>query len=307
MSNTGIELSISADAARAAGLDADDMNSEVTKVPADEPSADEPSAVSRVQLAAEALGYAGGVLTIAAAIYLARELWRDIPTGAELAFAAVACVALGAAGAALRAPSGPAVRRLRSVLWLMSTASLAAFTGVLADQVWKLSPASTTLVTAGTVTAYGVVQWLHTRAVLQHLTVFASAAVLVGTAVVQLRPAHHAGAGRPGARRRHGHGRPRGRRAAPRGLAGRAGCGGRFAGGAADCDPVPADVGGGGAGDLRGWRGPGRFRGLAGEAAGRCPVSRGTTNRVPHQPAPDRSLRRSTGREPGRRPEGKAS
>jgi hypothetical protein len=167
------------------------MNSKVTQAPADEPSA-----VSRVPLVAEALGYVGGVLTIAAGIYLARDLWRDIPTGAELTLAAVACVALGAAGAALRASSGPAARRLRSVLWLMSAASLAAFTGVLADQVWKLSPASTTLVTAGAVAAYGAGQWRRTRAVLQHLTVFASAVVLVGTAVAQLAPG--AGAWGPG-------------------------------------------------------------------------------------------------------------
>jgi hypothetical protein len=33
---------------------------------------------------------------------------------------------------------------------------------------------------------YGAAQWLRTRAVLQHLAVFASAAVLVGTAVAQL-------------------------------------------------------------------------------------------------------------------------
>jgi hypothetical protein len=189
-------LSISADAARAGGRDADVMNSELINAPAAEPSADEPSAGPREQLAAEALGYAGGVLTIAAGIYLARDLWRDITTGAELAFAAVACVALGAAGAALRAPGGPAVKRLRSVLWLMSTAGLAAFTGVLSAQVWKLSPASTTLVTAGAVAAYGAVQWLRTRAGLQHLTVFASVAVLVGTAVVQLGPG--AGAWGPG-------------------------------------------------------------------------------------------------------------
>lgn len=143
---------------------------------------------SRAPLVAEALGYAGGVLAVAAGFLMVRELWRDIPTGAELAFAAVATVTLAAAGAALHITSHPAFRRLRSALWLMSTASLAAFMGVLGAQVWKFSPASTALVAAAAATAYGAVLWLRTLAMLQHLAVFASAAVLVGTAVARLSP-----------------------------------------------------------------------------------------------------------------------
>src|SRR2546421_8828066 len=73
---------------------------------------------SRLPLAAEALGYAGGVLAIAAGIYLARDLWPGLSTGAVLAFAAVACAVLGAA---VRTTGDPAFRRLRSVLWLLST------------------------------------------------------------------------------------------------------------------------------------------------------------------------------------------
>lgn len=144
--------------------------------------------VPRVPLVAEALGYVGGVLALAAGFLVVRELWPGIPAGAELAFAAVACVALGAAGAALRTTTAPASRRLHSVLWLMSTASLSAFTGVLADRVWQLSSVDTALVTAATATAYAAALWLRTQAVLQHLAVFASAAVLIGTAVTRLGP-----------------------------------------------------------------------------------------------------------------------
>jgi Predicted membrane protein (DUF2157) len=152
------------------------------------PASPEPAAVSRAPLVAEALGYAGGVLAIAAGIFMVRELWPGIPTGAGLAFAAVAWVVLGAGGAAVRTTGDPAFRRLRSVLWLMSTAGLAAFTGTLADQVWRFSPASTTLVTSAAAAAYGAALWWRTRAVLQHLAVFASVAILVGTAVYQLDP-----------------------------------------------------------------------------------------------------------------------
>jgi hypothetical protein len=180
-------LSISTDAVRAASRDAESMN---TKLSAEETpaTAPEPATVPRAALLAETIGYAGGALVIVAGLYLAGELWPDIPTGAALALAAVACAALGAAGAALRTSGSPPARRLRSVLWLMSTASLAAFTGLLGGQVWQLSPAGTTLVTAAAAGVYGAAQWWRTRAALQHLAVFASAAVLVGTAVVQLGP-----------------------------------------------------------------------------------------------------------------------
>ena len=146
----------------------------------------------RTPLAAEALGYAGGVLAIAAGIFMVRELVPGFPAGAEIALAAVAWVIFGAAGAALRTKDQPAFRRLRSVLWLMSTVSLAAFTGTLAGQVFRFSPASATLVTAAASAAYGAALWWRTRAVLQHLAVFASAAVLAGTGVYQLGPGSEA-------------------------------------------------------------------------------------------------------------------
>src|SRR5207244_3240444 len=66
--------------------------------------------------------------------------------------------------------------------------SLAAFMGILGNQVWQLSPADTTMVAAAAAGVYGAAQWLRTRAVLQHLAVFLSAAVLVGVAVAQLSP-----------------------------------------------------------------------------------------------------------------------
>jgi hypothetical protein len=38
---------------------------------------------SRLPLVAEALGYAGGVLAIAAGIYMARDLWPGLSTGGD--------------------------------------------------------------------------------------------------------------------------------------------------------------------------------------------------------------------------------
>ena len=152
------------------------------------PTAGARSGGARAPLVAEALGYAGGVLAIAAGLYTVRDLWPNLSTGAVLAFAAAACAALGAGGAAVRTTSDPALRRLRSVVWLMSTVSLAGFAGTLADEVWGFGPASTTLVAATVSAAYGAALWRRTRAALQHLAVFASLAVLAGTAVARLDP-----------------------------------------------------------------------------------------------------------------------
>lgn len=141
---------------------------------------------------AEALGYVGGVLAVVAGLIAVTELWPGITTGAQLAFAAAGTVALGAAAVLVRAGDSPALRRLHSVLWLLSTACLVAFMGVLADQIWHFSPVDTTLVATVVATPYAAVLWWHTRAPLQHLAMFAGAATLVGTGIASVAPGLHA-------------------------------------------------------------------------------------------------------------------
>jgi hypothetical protein len=137
---------------------------------------------------AEALGYVGGVLAVVAGFIAVTELWPGITTGAQLAFAAAGTVALGAAAVLVRPGDSPALRRLRSVLWLLSTACLVAFISVLADQIWHFSPVDTTLVATAVATPYAAVLWWHTRAPLQHLAMFAGAATLVGTGIASVAP-----------------------------------------------------------------------------------------------------------------------
>jgi Predicted membrane protein (DUF2157) len=141
----------------------------------------------RTSFVVEALGYLGGALAILAGFIAVNQLWPDIPFGAQLAFAATAAVALGAVGAAT-GTGEPALARLRSVLWLMSTGCLAAFVGLLAAQVWDLHPIGAAAVTAATTTGYAAVLWYRSRAPLQHLATFAAAAATVGTAVAWTAP-----------------------------------------------------------------------------------------------------------------------
>src|SRR5215475_7133136 len=146
----------------------------------------------RAPLVVEALGYLGGVVAVVAAVVAVDQLWPGSPTGAERACAAAGTVALGAVAALMRIDGEPALGRLRSVLWLLSTVSLVAFMGVLAAQVWDLSPARATLVAAGVATPYAALLWWRTRAPLQHLATFAGATVVTGSGIASLAPGHGA-------------------------------------------------------------------------------------------------------------------
>jgi hypothetical protein len=146
------------------------------------------TAPRRVPLVVEALGYLGGVLAVVAAFIAVGQLWPDIPTSAQLAFAAAAAAALGIAAAVLVTGDDPAFGRLRSVLWTLSTASLAAFTGVLASEVGGFDPNGTTLTLSAAAGVYAGVLWWRTRAPLLHVTTFAYAAVLTGAAIATAGP-----------------------------------------------------------------------------------------------------------------------
>ncbi len=142
----------------------------------------------RAPLVVEALGYLGGILAVVAGFIAVNQLWPGIPTSAELAFAAAGTVALGVVAALMRAGDDPAFGRLRSVLWLLSAVSLAAFMGVLAAQVWDFSGPGTALVTAAAGTVYAAVLWWRMRTPLQHLALFANLAVVAGAGIASAGP-----------------------------------------------------------------------------------------------------------------------
>lgn len=137
----------------------------------------------RTPLVVEALGYLGGALAVIAGFLAVNEFWPDIPTVAELAFAAAGAAVLLLTGAAVPTGRDPALERLRGVLWLLSTACLAAFTGLLGAKVWHLEPTSTGTLASSAAAVYGLLLWRRTRSPLQHLAVFAALAVAVGCGI----------------------------------------------------------------------------------------------------------------------------
>jgi hypothetical protein len=157
--------------------------------PATVPAAGSVSGRRASPLVVEAVGYLGGALAVAAGFAAVRPVWPDIPLAAQLACAATAAAALGVGGALMPTGGDAAFVRLRSVLWVMSTACLGAFTGVLVAGVWDFGVASAVPLAAGAATGYAVLLWLRTPAALQQLAMFAAAAVTAGAGIARADPA----------------------------------------------------------------------------------------------------------------------
>src|SRR5215467_13208641 len=137
----------------------------------------------RLPLVAEVLGYLGAVIAITAIVVTVHQIWKHVPAAAQLATAGVLTVGLLLAGAALRTDGDPAFARLRSVLWLLSTAGAAAFAAILARRYVHLTDTDVALTAEAVWIACAVPLWWRTRSTLQHLAGFGGAAALVETGV----------------------------------------------------------------------------------------------------------------------------
>ncbi|MGZ4603149.1 MAG: DUF2157 domain-containing protein [Kineosporiaceae bacterium] len=128
----------------------------------------------RLAYVVEALGYLGATLAVIAGFVTVGELWPDVPTSAQLGFAAAGAVALAAAGFVVPAHRNEAFARLRSVLWLLSTVCVATFAGLLGSQVLDLADHTTLLFAAVPTAAVACGWWLLDRVALQHVAMFAA-------------------------------------------------------------------------------------------------------------------------------------
>jgi hypothetical protein len=129
-------------------------------------------------LVTEALGYVGGVLILIAALVIGGLYFDDLGRVGRLAVTLTAALALLVGGFVVPVgPGRPAAGRLRSVLWVLTVAAVAASFGLLADQTFELSGERVAFVTACGATAVGAELWRRHRWLPQQ------AAVLVGLAV----------------------------------------------------------------------------------------------------------------------------
>ena len=145
----------------------------------------------RLPLVAEVLGYVGAVLAITAIVIAAQQIWKQVPA-AQLGTAGAVAVGLLLAGAALRTSTDPALARLRSVLWLVSTAGAAAVAALITGRYLHLADADGALIAAAATLAYAITLWWRNRSAVQHLACFGAAVAVVETAISRIDP--HAGA-----------------------------------------------------------------------------------------------------------------
>jgi hypothetical protein len=134
----------------------------------------------------EALGYLGGVVVLVGVLLIAAQYWGGLSTSVRLILVASAAVALLAGGLAIPGRAGAHGARLRAVLWLLSTAAVAAFLGVLGGEAldWEATDVAL-LVGAGT-TVYAGALWLYRSTLIQQFVLFVATLVTAGSAAAEL-------------------------------------------------------------------------------------------------------------------------
>jgi hypothetical protein len=141
-------------------------------------AADETRPRPSLPMIAEVLGHVGTAVAITACLLLLTKLWPSMPPGVILPFTAIVAAGLITAGAVLRAGEDPALSRLRSVFWLVATASIATFVSAGASQVLHVSVVSTGLLGAAGWTAGALPLWWRHRTALLHLSLYAGTVTL---------------------------------------------------------------------------------------------------------------------------------
>jgi hypothetical protein len=137
----------------------------------------------RLPMVAEVLGYVGAVVAVAAIVVTVQQIWKHVPTAVELTAAGVIAIGLLLAGTALRTGTDPALARLRSVLWLLSTAGATAFVALLTSRYLRLADADSALASAAAALVYASPLWWRNRTALQHLTAFGAAVAVLVTGI----------------------------------------------------------------------------------------------------------------------------
>lgn len=138
---------------------------------------------SRVPVVAEALGYLGGALALTGLVLVLVHYWPDLAWAGRLALSGVGALALVGGGFAVRDQADPALVRLRSFLWLLSSAATAVFAGVLVTEGRDLADQTVVFWCAAAVAVQsGLLWWWRDRPV-QQIVALGGLAVAVGTGV----------------------------------------------------------------------------------------------------------------------------
>ena len=142
--------------------------------------------IQRAPVMIEALAYLGGAIVLVGAMLIGAQYWPDLGTGARLLIVGSAAVALLAGGLASPSRSNSVTRRLRSVLWLLSTAAGSAFWVLLGHEALDWPAKDTALLAGLSTSVYAAVLWYGSRTWLQQFVTFAATLEAAGTAAAHL-------------------------------------------------------------------------------------------------------------------------
>ncbi|TCC24762.1 hypothetical protein [Kribbella speibonae] len=138
----------------------------------------------RTSLVVESLAYLGGVIVLVAAGLISARYWSALGTTGQLAVGGAAA-ALLLAGGMVTNPSAPGVR-LRSVLWLLSTAGTGAFLALFADVVLDFDGSAIGALAGGGASALASVLWWRLPVLTQQAAFFVAAMLAAGATVAEL-------------------------------------------------------------------------------------------------------------------------
>lgn len=144
----------------------------------------------RTSLVVEALAYLGGVIVLVAAGLIGARYWSELQDAGRLAVVGGAAAALLLAGSLVPSGSGPGVR-LRSVLWLLSTAGTGAFLALFADIVLELDGSAIGVLAGAGAAALAAVLWWRLSTLTQQAAFFVATMVSAGAAVDELTADPH--------------------------------------------------------------------------------------------------------------------
>lgn len=142
-----------------------------------------PKSARAGQVVAEALGYLGGAIVVAASVLIAAQVWMDLATSWRLVVLGLAAAVLQAAGWSISKTLTGIGDRVRAVLWLASTGAACGFFGVIAVSVLELQgPDTALLITFGTA-AYATALWVWNRSPLQQSAMIVALALTFAAAI----------------------------------------------------------------------------------------------------------------------------
>ena len=130
----------------------------------------------------EIVGYLGAVLAMIGATILVARFWDEMASWSRLVLIGSLAVGLWGAGVVVDESADAVMWRLRGFLWLLSSAAVALFAGLLGADVFDWAPEPVVVLAGSTTALYAGSLWRLRDRPAQHLAFFAGVVAMVAGA-----------------------------------------------------------------------------------------------------------------------------